>query len=262
MSAAAVDHVSDQAGGAFGHDGSDRSSPGERINRYGAWIGTCGENISYGKSTAREIVVALIVDDGQPARKHRQNIFNAAFNFAGAAVGPHARFGPFAASISLAVTLSAGRSPGRAFRGQLGGSRFSEAHPHSPRRDGGYKYRAPDHGQPRRSQIRDQSTARGRFSRVVSAGRARGRHGRGERRARLHGDQAVGLRRVGKHAARARRDVQGHRPSERLFPALHSAELSAKGSRARGRFREGMRGRHASSARSRTPMANWCRPAR
>lgn len=92
MSAAAAEHVSDQAGGAFGHGGSDRSSPGMRLNRHGAWIGTCGENISYGQASAREIVVALIIDDGQPARGHRQNIFNPAFNVAGAAVGPHARF--------------------------------------------------------------------------------------------------------------------------------------------------------------------------
>ncbi len=92
MSQAAAQHVADQAGGAFGHGGSDRSNPGARLNRYGAWIGTWGENISYGKTSAREIVVALIIDDGQRARKHRQNIFNPAFNVAGAAVGPHARY--------------------------------------------------------------------------------------------------------------------------------------------------------------------------
>ena len=92
MSQAAGEHVADQAGGAFGHGGSDRSNPGARLNRHGAWSGTWGENISYGKSSAREIVSALIIDDGQRARKHRQNIFNPVFNVAGAAVGPHARY--------------------------------------------------------------------------------------------------------------------------------------------------------------------------
>ncbi len=89
---AAADHVAEQAGGAFGHHGSDRSDPGQRMNRHGTWSGRWGENISYGKSTARDIVLALIIDDGLRGRKHRKNIFNAAFNVAGAAVGPHARY--------------------------------------------------------------------------------------------------------------------------------------------------------------------------
>ena len=89
---AAAEHVAEQAGGEFGHRGADRSDPGERMNRHGIWSGRWGENISYGKSTARDIVIALIIDDGLRARKHRKNIFNPDFNIAGAAVGPHARY--------------------------------------------------------------------------------------------------------------------------------------------------------------------------
>jgi uncharacterized protein YkwD len=62
------------------------------MNRYGKWSSSWGENIAYGKTTAREVVMALIIDDGLPARKHRKNIFNPNFNFAGAAFGPHARY--------------------------------------------------------------------------------------------------------------------------------------------------------------------------
>lgn len=93
MSRAAADHCADQADGGFGHEGRDRSHAGQRIARYGNFSGSWGENISYGKSTARDVVLALIIDDGLPARKHRKNIFNPNFNFAGAAFGPHARFG-------------------------------------------------------------------------------------------------------------------------------------------------------------------------
>lgn len=93
MSRAAADHCADQASGGFGHEGRDRSHAGQRIARYGNFAGSWGENISYGKSTARDVVLALIIDDGLPARKHRANIFNPNFNFAGAAFGPHARFG-------------------------------------------------------------------------------------------------------------------------------------------------------------------------
>ena len=92
MCRGAADHCADQMNGAMGHDGSDRSNPGARMSRYGAWSSSWGENISYGKITARDIVIALIIDDGLPARKHRQNIFNPNFNYAGAAYGAHARY--------------------------------------------------------------------------------------------------------------------------------------------------------------------------
>src|SRR3954466_16188474 len=76
MCRAAADHCGDQAGGRRGHDGSDRSSPGTRMSRYGVCSGGWAENLAYGKTNARDIIIALIIDDGLPARKHRKNIFN------------------------------------------------------------------------------------------------------------------------------------------------------------------------------------------
>jgi uncharacterized protein YkwD len=93
MSRAAADHCADQADGGFGHEGRDRSHAGQRIARYGNFSGGWAENISYGKSSARDVVLALIIDDGLPARKHRENIFNPSYGYAGAAFGRHARFG-------------------------------------------------------------------------------------------------------------------------------------------------------------------------
>lgn len=87
MSRGAADHCANQAGGAMGH-----GNPSARMSRYGTWSSLWGENIAYGKTTARDIVMALIIDDGLPARKHRKNIFNPTFNYAGAAYGPHARY--------------------------------------------------------------------------------------------------------------------------------------------------------------------------
>jgi uncharacterized protein YkwD len=92
MSHAAADHCAEQVAGQLGHDGADRSSPGERISRYGSWSNTWGENISYSQKTARGVVLALIIDDGVRSRGHRKNIFNSKFNYAGAAFGPHARY--------------------------------------------------------------------------------------------------------------------------------------------------------------------------
>ena len=92
MCRAAADHCAEQIDGQTGHDGSDRSSPGDRISRYGAWSVSWGENISYGQKTARGIVLTLIIDDGVRSRGHRKNIFSPKFNVAGAAFGPHARY--------------------------------------------------------------------------------------------------------------------------------------------------------------------------
>ena len=93
MCRAAADHCADQVAGRTGHRGSDRSSPDDRLRRYGIWTGFWGENIAYGRKTPRAIIVALIIDDGRPARTHRKNIFDPSFHYAGAAYGPHALHG-------------------------------------------------------------------------------------------------------------------------------------------------------------------------
>ncbi len=88
MARAAADHCAAQAGGAVGH-----GRTGSRLGRYGTWTGLWGENIAYGKNSAREIVLALIIDDGLRHRKHRANIFNPRFAVVGVGYGGHARYG-------------------------------------------------------------------------------------------------------------------------------------------------------------------------
>jgi uncharacterized protein YkwD len=95
LSLAAKDHVIDQSRtGQIGHSGSDRSTPEIRMKRYGAfsdsWI--LGENIAYGETTGRDIVCALLIDDGVPDRGHRINIMNRAFTQIGTAYGTHIQY--------------------------------------------------------------------------------------------------------------------------------------------------------------------------
>ena len=97
MSQAALDHVMDTGPkGLCGHDGSDGSSPVDRLTRHGSWQSSAAENIAYGTSSAREIVLQLIVDDGVPSRGHRLNIFSPTSTVVGIATGAHKKFATMA----------------------------------------------------------------------------------------------------------------------------------------------------------------------
>jgi uncharacterized protein YkwD len=94
MSAGASLHVAQQgSAGTKGHGGSQFRSPSARVKKFGAWTGALGENIYYGSTDARGVVVAWIVDKGVRNRGHRKNIFSRSFNVAGIAAGHHSRFG-------------------------------------------------------------------------------------------------------------------------------------------------------------------------
>ena len=94
LTLAARDHARDQAKtGATGHTGSDGSTPGTRINRYGKWDISVGENINYGNADAGKIVTSLLIDDGVPSRGHRKDLFNRTFSFVGVSVGTHPVYG-------------------------------------------------------------------------------------------------------------------------------------------------------------------------
>jgi uncharacterized protein YkwD len=60
-----------------------------RIAKYGTFTGSIAENIAYGTTGGRKIVLALIIDDGVASRGHRANIFNANLLFLGAYTGSH-----------------------------------------------------------------------------------------------------------------------------------------------------------------------------
>ena len=91
---AAYDHVLDLAkSGNTGHDGSDGSTPFDRMSRHGEWQGSAAENIAFGDGDVRARVVQLIIDDGVPSRGHRKNIFTEGFKYLGIAEGPHPKFG-------------------------------------------------------------------------------------------------------------------------------------------------------------------------
>lgn len=94
LAAAAAELAEEQGeSGGTGHAGRQGQGMQERVERHGTWERQIAENIGYGPSDARSMVMQLIIDDGVRDRGHRKNIFTAGFGVAGAACGPHPRFG-------------------------------------------------------------------------------------------------------------------------------------------------------------------------
>ena len=81
---AAMQSVTDQVG----HQGTDGSSPFDRMKRYGSYR-AAAENIDYGCSNARDIIVSLLVDDGVASRGHRKNILNQSYTAVGVGCAEH-----------------------------------------------------------------------------------------------------------------------------------------------------------------------------
>ena len=93
------DHVSDCGRkGLYGHDGSDGSTPKERIERYCDWEGSLGENIGYGTGNDTDfhvgnVIFGLLIDDGVPNRGHRTAMFNPEYHHVGIFSGDHVGHG-------------------------------------------------------------------------------------------------------------------------------------------------------------------------
>jgi uncharacterized protein YkwD len=90
LSRAAAELMEDQQEyGGIGHITRKGANPKQRIEKYGEWDVCSAEDITYGSFEARQIVIALLVDDGVPSRGHRENILNPCSRFAGVAKGGH-----------------------------------------------------------------------------------------------------------------------------------------------------------------------------
>lgn len=89
--------------GRTGHKGSDGSYAKGRLSRYGTWSDSVGEDIVYQSRSARDNIIALIIDDGVPNRGHRRNIFKSTFHVIGIALAP-----PATSSTICVITFAGG----------------------------------------------------------------------------------------------------------------------------------------------------------
>lgn len=90
MALGARDHVQDQAPrGLMNHRGTDGSMAWDRVGRYGEWKSKVSENMTFGPESPRDVVYALVVDDGIRDRGHRHNILDPEMRVAGVVCAPH-----------------------------------------------------------------------------------------------------------------------------------------------------------------------------
>ena len=94
LTKAANDHQKDQAEtGKTGHTGNDKSTLKQRIERYGNWQVRIAENIAYGNTSARQVIIFLLIDDGVKSRGHRKNLLHPAYKTVGVSFGKHPVYG-------------------------------------------------------------------------------------------------------------------------------------------------------------------------
>lgn len=90
LAMSAFEHVLDIGPkGLLQFEGSDGTNVEDRIRKYGNYIEHLGESIDYGPNDAMGVLVSLILDDGEPEKPDRYNLFRSDYLKIGIACGPH-----------------------------------------------------------------------------------------------------------------------------------------------------------------------------
>ena len=62
------------------------------MKRYGKTLQQAAENLSFGQTTGKDVVLQLIIDDNVKERGHRNNIFNPLYRVMGCFTGEHKKY--------------------------------------------------------------------------------------------------------------------------------------------------------------------------
>lgn len=79
--------------GLVTHEGTEIKNIYNRLEQYCDWDGAIAENIDFGFKIPENIVMNMIIDDGDENRYQRQNLFYPHFKYVGIGIGPHKEFG-------------------------------------------------------------------------------------------------------------------------------------------------------------------------
>jgi len=90
LALSSLEHVLDIGPkGLLRFESSDGTSVEDRIRKYGNYLEHLGESIDYGPNDAMGVLVSLILDDGEPEKPDRYNLFRPDYQKVGIACGPH-----------------------------------------------------------------------------------------------------------------------------------------------------------------------------
>jgi hypothetical protein len=79
--------------GLVSHEGTEIKNIYNRLEQYCEWDGAIAENLDFGFKNPENIIMNMIIDDGDENRYQRKNLFYPDFKYVGIAVGPHRDYG-------------------------------------------------------------------------------------------------------------------------------------------------------------------------
>ena len=79
--------------GLVTHEGTEIKNIYNRLEKYCDWDGAIAENLDFGFKVPENIIMNMIIDDGDENRYQRKNLFYPDFKYVGIGVGPHRDYG-------------------------------------------------------------------------------------------------------------------------------------------------------------------------
>ena len=112
LSKAAKDHAIDMGENSLiGHEGSDGSMLSDRIERYSEWDEACAENIDLGFKVADNIILNILIDDGEDRRNQRINLFSTNYKYIGIGCAKHKDYNHCSVFIYVKGLRDLGQAP-------------------------------------------------------------------------------------------------------------------------------------------------------
>jgi hypothetical protein len=79
--------------GLVSHEGIENKNLYNRLEKYCDWDGAIAENLDFGFKIPENIIMNMVIDDGDENRYQRKNLFYPDFRYVGIGVGPHREYG-------------------------------------------------------------------------------------------------------------------------------------------------------------------------